>query len=88
MEMAMDWRRSEKAKQQHNKSGAKLKPTANMKLRKVFDCVMKRNRIRCIKHRDMIVTGIMTDAVEDHFGTASIGGRPITTLWFANDIDG
>ena len=30
----------------------------------------------------------MTDAVEDHEGTVSIGGRTITTLRFADDIDG
>ena len=31
---------------------------------------------------------IMTDALEDHQGTVSIGGRTITNLRFANDIDG
>ena len=31
---------------------------------------------------------IMTDAVEDHEGTVSIGGRTITNLRFADDIDG
>ena len=30
----------------------------------------------------------MTDALEDHGGTASIGGRTITNLRFADDIDG
>ena len=30
----------------------------------------------------------MTDALEDHEGTASIGGRTITNLRFADDIDG
>ncbi|GFN91370.1 endonuclease-reverse transcriptase [Plakobranchus ocellatus] len=30
----------------------------------------------------------MTDALEDHCGTVSIGGRPITNLRFADDIDG
>ena len=30
----------------------------------------------------------MTDALEDHEGTISIGGRTITNLRFANDIDG
>ena len=30
----------------------------------------------------------MTDALEDHEGTGSIGGRPITSLRFADDIDG
>ena len=28
----------------------------------------------------------MTDAVEDHLGTVSIGGRTITNLRFADDI--
>ena len=31
---------------------------------------------------------IMTDALEDHEGTISIGGRTITTLRFADDING
>ena len=31
---------------------------------------------------------IMTDALEDHEGTVSIGGRTITDLRFAVDIDG
>ena len=30
---------------------------------------------------------IMTDALEDHDGTVSIGGRTITNLRFADDID-
>ena len=30
----------------------------------------------------------MTDALEDHEGTFSIGGRTITNLRFADDIDG
>ena len=30
---------------------------------------------------------IMTDALEDHEGTVSIGGRSITNLRFADDID-
>ncbi|WP_419613283.1 hypothetical protein, partial [Thiolapillus sp.] len=30
----------------------------------------------------------MTDALEDHKGTVSIGGRTITNLRFADDIDG
>ena len=30
----------------------------------------------------------MTDALEDHEGTVSIGGRTITNLRFDNDIDG
>ena len=31
---------------------------------------------------------IMTDALEDHEGTVSIGGRTITNLQFSDDIDG
>ena len=31
---------------------------------------------------------IMADALEDHEGTVSIGGRTITSLRFADDIDG
>ena len=31
---------------------------------------------------------MMTDAVEDREGTVSIGGRTITNLRFADDIDG
>ena len=30
----------------------------------------------------------MTDAVEDHEGTVSIGGRTITNLHFADEFDG
>ena len=30
----------------------------------------------------------MTDALEDHEGTVSFGGRTITNLLFADDIDG
>ena len=30
----------------------------------------------------------MTDALEDHEGTVSTGGRAITNLHFADDIDG
>ena len=31
---------------------------------------------------------IMTDALEDHKGTVNIGGRAVTNLRFADDIDG
>ena len=31
---------------------------------------------------------IMTDGLEDHEGTVSIGGRTITNFRFADDIDG
>ena len=31
---------------------------------------------------------IMADALEDHEGTVSIGGRTFTNLCFADDIDG
>ena len=30
----------------------------------------------------------MTDALEDHEGTLSIGGRTVTNLRFTDDIDG
>ena len=30
----------------------------------------------------------MTDALEDHEGTVSVGGRTITNLRFADDVDG
>ena len=30
----------------------------------------------------------MTEALEDHEGTVSVGGRTITNLCFTNDIDG
>ena len=31
---------------------------------------------------------IMTDALKDHEGTVTFGGRTITNLRFADDIDG
>ena len=37
---------------------------------------------------NILLERIMTDALEDHAGTVSIGGRTITNLRFANDIDG
>ena len=37
---------------------------------------------------DMFLERIMTDALEDHEGTVSIGGRTVTNLRFADDIDG
>ena len=37
---------------------------------------------------NMFSMRIMTDASEDHEGTVSIGGRIITNLCFADDIDG
>ena len=30
----------------------------------------------------------MTDALEDHEGTVNVGGRTVTNLYFADDIDG
>ena len=36
----------------------------------------------------MFLERITTDALEDHEGTVSIGGRTITNLRFADDIDG
>ena len=35
----------------------------------------------------MFLERIMTDALEDHKGTVSIGGRAITNLCFADNID-
>ena len=35
----------------------------------------------------MFLERLMTDALEDHEGTVSIGGRTITYLRFADDID-
>ena len=40
------------------------------------------------KHFNMFLERILTDAFEDHEGTVSIGGRTITNLRFADDIDG
>ena len=37
---------------------------------------------------DIFLERIMTDALEDHEGTVSIGGRTITNFCFADDIDG
>ena len=37
---------------------------------------------------NILLERIMTDALEDHAGTVSIGGRTITNLRFAADIDG
>ena len=39
-------------------------------------------------HLNIFLERIMTDALEDHEGTVSIGGRTITNLRFADDIDG
>ncbi|XP_035824558.1 uncharacterized protein LOC118477364 [Aplysia californica] len=37
---------------------------------------------------NIILERIMTDSLEDHNGTISIGGRTITNLRFVDDIDG
>ena len=37
---------------------------------------------------NMFLARITTDALEDHEGTVSIGGRTIINLRFADDIDG
>ena len=37
---------------------------------------------------NILLKRIMTDALEDHEGTDSIGGRTITNLRFADDTDG
>ena len=39
-------------------------------------------------HFNMFLERILTDAFEDHEGTVSNGGRTITNLRFADDIDG
>ena len=35
----------------------------------------------------ILLERIMSDALEEHDGKVSIGGRNITSLWFADDID-
>ena len=37
---------------------------------------------------NIFLAKIMTDALENHEGTVSIGGRKITNLRFVDDIDG
>ena len=37
---------------------------------------------------NIFLYGIMTDALEDHEGTVTTGGRTITNFRFADDIDG
>ena len=37
---------------------------------------------------NIFLNRIMADALEDHEGTVSIGGRTMTNLRFADDIDG
>ena len=37
---------------------------------------------------DVFLERIMTDALQDHEGTVSIGGRTITNLRFVYDMDG
>ena len=37
---------------------------------------------------NIFLESIMTDALEDHEGTVSIGDRTITNLRFVDDIDG
>ena len=37
---------------------------------------------------NLFLEKIMTDALDGHVGSVSIGGRPITNLRFADDIDG
>ena len=45
-------------------------------------CLLSPNLINILLER------IMTDALEDNEGTVSIGGRTVTNLSFADDIDG
>ena len=50
-----------------------------------------RVRLGCLLSQtlfNIFLERIMTDAIEDHQGTVSIGGRTITNLRFADDIDG
>ena len=42
----------------------------------------------CVPVCVCVLERIMSDALEDHEGTVSIGGRTITNLRFADDIDG
>ncbi|WP_293703486.1 hypothetical protein, partial [Thiolapillus sp.] len=42
----------------------------------------------CFALFNIFLERIMTDALEDHEGTVSIGGRTIINLRFADDIDG
>ena len=35
----------------------------------------------------ILLEQIMSDALEDHDGKVSVGGRNVTNLWFADDID-
>ncbi|GFS25930.1 endonuclease-reverse transcriptase [Elysia marginata] len=37
---------------------------------------------------NIFLESIMTDVLEDHFGTVSFGGRPMTNLRFSDDING
>ena len=37
---------------------------------------------------NLFLERIMTDALQEHEGTVSIGGRTVTNLRFADDIDG
>ena len=41
-----------------------------------------------LTHFNILLERIMEDALEDHEGTVSIGGRTITNLSLADDIDG
>ena len=45
-------------------------------------------RISALTLFNIILERIISDALEDHEGTVSIGGRTITKLHFARDIDG
>ena len=45
-------------------------------------CLLSRTLFNIFRER------IMTEALEDHKGTVNIGGRTITNLRFANNIDG
>ena len=38
-------------------------------------------------YESVSISGVSTDALEEHDGKVSIGGRNITNLWFAKDMD-
>ena len=48
---------------------------------------MESDRDVCFHLLYIFLERIMTDALEDHEGSVSIGGRTITNLRFADDID-
>ena len=45
-------------------------------------------RVLLLTFLNLFLERIMADTLEDHEGTVSIGGRTITNLCFADDVDG